>query len=144
VEHDTFLAFEAVNAKLDAILVGVNQLGGKTMAGIDQLRAEVERNSSVTQSIVTLVQGMSAEMRANAGNEQAILDLADRLDANNDAIADAVTANTPQADTGATGTGDTGAGGGGTGAGGAGAGGTGTGGGTTPDSVTGPVPGPTA
>jgi small-conductance mechanosensitive channel len=68
---------------------------------LDAITAEVTRNTNVTQSVVTLVQNLAAQIAAippsTDPTTQAALDaLKDTLTSNDDAIAAAVTANTPQ------------------------------------------------
>jgi len=72
-------------------------------AELDKLTAAVTRNTSVDQSIVTLVEGLAQQIRdLIAANTElpalkaALGTLADQLEASSDAEAAAVTANTPQ------------------------------------------------
>jgi hypothetical protein len=63
-------------------------------AQLDQLSADVEQNTSVTDSAVTLLENLAAEIRANANDPAALTDLASKLEANSQKLADAVAANT--------------------------------------------------
>lgn len=68
---------------------------------LSDITAEVERNTSVTQSVVTLVNNLAAQIAAIPPSTdpvtQAALDaLKTTLTTNDDQIAAAVTANTPQ------------------------------------------------
>lgn len=78
------------------------------MANLDQIRAEVEENGSVTQSAITLIGGLAQQIRDLSTDPAALQALADQLDSQNSALAAAVAANTPASDggTGATGGGE--------------------------------------
>ena len=79
--------------KLDLILERQDQI----MATFDDLKAAVARNSAVDSSVVTLLQGISQQLKdAQAANDPAaIQSVIDQLDANTKTLSDAVTANTP-------------------------------------------------
>jgi len=64
---------------------------------LDRLTAEVAESRSATNSILTLVAGLSEQIRDAVDNEddEALLALADDLDAQQRDIAAAVTENTP-------------------------------------------------
>lgn len=70
----------------------------KIMATMQELRSAVERNTSVDDSVLTLLAGISQQLKdAQAQNDpQAIQDVINQLDANTQKMTDAVTANTPQ------------------------------------------------
>lgn len=62
---------------------------------MDDLTAQVEQNRTVTQSAITLIQGIKARLDA-AGTDPAKLQaLRDDLASQDQALADAVTTNTP-------------------------------------------------
>ena len=67
------------------------------MAALDDLQAEVARNTSVEASAVTLIQGLAAQIAAATANNDtaALAKLTSDLSASADALAAAVTANTP-------------------------------------------------
>lgn len=67
------------------------------MANMNDLRSAVERNNSLEDSVLTMLQGISQQLKdAQAQNDpQAIQQVIDQLDANNQRMADAVAANTP-------------------------------------------------
>ncbi len=69
------------------------------MATMQDLRSAVERNTSVDDSVLTLLSGISQQLKdAQAQNDpQAIQDIIAQLDANTQKMTDAVTANTPAA-----------------------------------------------
>lgn len=67
------------------------------MANIDELKAQVERNTEVEASALTLIQGLHAQLVA-AGTDPAKLDeLKNQLATSGDALAAAVAANTDAA-----------------------------------------------
>lgn len=62
---------------------------------IDRLKVAVERNTTVSQSAVTLIQGLAQQIRDAQDDPAELKALADRIDQQAQALADAVTANTP-------------------------------------------------
>lgn len=75
------------------------QLETRLMSALDNLRAQVERNTSVTDSAITLLQGLKAQLdnAIASGDPAAVQAVADNLGAETDKLAAAVTANTPAA-----------------------------------------------
>lgn len=70
------------------------------MSGLDNLRAEVAQARSVGTSAITLLKGLHDQLQAliDAGNDDPALQaLADDLKAGDQALSDAVVANTPVA-----------------------------------------------
>jgi hypothetical protein len=67
------------------------------MATIQELKDAVTRNTSVDDSVLTLLQGISQQLKdAQAANDPAaIADVIAQLDANTQKMTDAVSANTP-------------------------------------------------
>lgn len=87
------------------------------MSVVSDLVAAVGRNTSTTQSAIQTIQGLKGKLDAiiaNGNNDPALAQLAASLTADDDALAKAITDNTPAADepTGdaGTGTGDAGSG----------------------------------
>lgn len=78
----------------DKILKKVNKL----MATMQDLKAAVERNTSVDDSVLALLSGISQQLKdAQAQNDPAAIDEVIRqLDANTQKMTDAVTANTAE------------------------------------------------
>lgn len=68
-----------------------------TQMTLAELQAEVERNTAVDQSAITLLAGLSAQLDAAlaSGDPLAVQWLADTLRGSTDQLANAVTANTP-------------------------------------------------
>lgn len=69
------------------------------MPTMEDLKAAVTRNTSVDDSVLALLQGLSQQLKdaLAANNPQAIADVIAQLDANTQKMTDAVTANTPAA-----------------------------------------------
>lgn len=73
------------------------------MATLDQLKAAIERDTSVTQSVITLLTGISQQLKdlkAAQGDKidpAALDEIITNLDANTAALGKAVTDNTPAA-----------------------------------------------
>ena len=63
---------------------------------IDRLKRLVQENTSVSTSIVTLVQGLAQQVRDNADNPEELKAIANQLDADVRKIADAVATNNGQ------------------------------------------------
>jgi hypothetical protein len=64
---------------------------------LTRLEAAVERDTTVNQSAITLLAQLSQLVRDTAGDPARVNALADALDAQQQALADAVQANTPAA-----------------------------------------------
>lgn len=89
-----------VNAKLDNITHLLQQVLGMEVlqvATIEDLQTEVGQNTDVTQSAIVLLDGLSQQLKdALAANDPAAIQaVVDQLDANTNALAEAVSANTP-------------------------------------------------
>lgn len=81
----------------DKLLKKVNKL----MATMQELKAAVERNTSIDDSVLTLLEGISQQLKDAQANDdpQAIQDIINQLDANTQKMTDAVSKNTPHEDT---------------------------------------------
>jgi hypothetical protein len=88
-------ALAAVNAALTTILGKLNDMSKE----MDALVAQVAANKTVTESAVTLLQGLKAQLDAAiaSGDPAALQALSDSLSLQDTALADAITANTPAA-----------------------------------------------
>lgn len=84
---------------LHRIDIRLTQLEKHIMSALDNLRAQVERNTSVTDSAITLLQGLKSQLDAAiaSGDPAAVQAVADTLGSETDKLAAAVTANTPAA-----------------------------------------------
>lgn len=84
--------------QLDRIFDELNSIKQtlKTMAtDLTQLEAEVSENLTVTQSAITLLQGLKAMLDAAGTDPVKLKELSDSLSNSTDALAAAVSANTP-------------------------------------------------
>ena len=101
--HYSFEAREEVLRRLDALRTTsdliVAALENAIMPTMQDLKDAVTRNTSVDDSVLALLQGISQQLKdAQAANDpQAITDIINQLDANTQKMTDAVTANTPAA-----------------------------------------------
>lgn len=86
---------DALDQKTDLVLDQQETI----MATMEDLKAAVRRNTEVDGSVMTLLQGVSQQLKdAQAANDPAaIQQVIDELDANTKAMGDAVAANTPVA-----------------------------------------------
>jgi preprotein translocase subunit YajC len=82
-----------IEAKLDALLREVQRMSKQ----MDDLAAAVKKNDDVVDSAVTLITGLAAQLLAAKDDPVAIEALANEVSAKADALAAAVTANTPAA-----------------------------------------------
>lgn len=90
----------ALNAQHSGLVVQLTRIEGKvnTMAGeLDTLKAAVAANTTVIGSAIALIQGIKAKLDAAiaAGDPAALTALSAELGAQDQALSDAVTANTP-------------------------------------------------
>jgi hypothetical protein len=99
IPADWFSGFTDADRKtLGEILTAVQSLQaqGKTiLMDLTALTTEVGNNTTVTQSVVALVNNLAAQIAAASGNQTQLNALVATLQANDAAIAAAVTANTP-------------------------------------------------
>jgi hypothetical protein len=85
-----------IEAKLDLLIATET----KTMATLADIAAAVTAQTTVVGSVVTLLQQLSAELKAaiaNSADPAALQALVDSINANATTLANAVTANTPAA-----------------------------------------------
>jgi len=97
-----FFPVKEVLGRLDALKRQLNLIFDRQeiiMATIDELKAAVARNTAVDDSVITLLQGISQQLKdaLASGNPAALQEVITQLDANTQKMADAVTANTPAA-----------------------------------------------
>lgn len=67
------------------------------MTTLDELIAQVTKNVSAEASAVTLIKGLADEIAQAGGNPPKLAELTAQLKASADALAQAITANTPAA-----------------------------------------------
>jgi len=82
-----------IEQKLDTLI----ELEKKEMAAIDDLTAQVQQNTTVEGSAVTLIQGIAAQLAAAGQDPVKLAALQAQLKSSADALAAAVAANTPAA-----------------------------------------------
>ena len=97
------------DSKFEALAKQIGKGFSMAKATLDDLQQKVNAETSVEQSAITLMQGLSEQLKAAQNDPAKIQALADQLDANQAALAAAVAANTPAADASAGST-DTGSG----------------------------------
>lgn len=83
--------------KQDAMLATLITQGEIMSQEMDSLAAQVEQTLTVEQSAIVLIQGIAAQLADAAGDKAKSLELAAKLKTSADALAAAVTANTPAA-----------------------------------------------
>jgi hypothetical protein len=65
------------------------------MADLSELRSAVERDTSVTESAITLLNSLADQIRDAADDPAEVRAIADSINSNTDQLADAVATNTP-------------------------------------------------
>lgn len=80
-----------------ALLSLLVKQGEKIMADLTQLQADVAAETTVTQSAITLLQGLKQQLEAAGTDPQKLADLSASIEANTKALSDAITSNTPAA-----------------------------------------------
>lgn len=85
---------QRLNANLQAFANAVSKEGDLMSQATDNLTAAVQRETNVQSSAIALIQGLADQIKQTS-TEPAVQALADQLNANADALAQAVTANTP-------------------------------------------------
>lgn len=81
--------------RIDMALHTIIQRLNRMALDFQNLEREVSEQGTVVQSAVTLLQQVAQDIRDNADNQRKINALADQLDAQAQALAQAVAANTP-------------------------------------------------
>lgn len=79
------------------MLAAILAQGDVMSASLDKITAEVAETKTVMQSAVVLIAGLAGQIRDLKDDPAALSALADSLDTDSSALADAVTANTPAA-----------------------------------------------
>ncbi len=95
-----FEGLTTIERKLDALTAAAARILAKEtdMAGeLDALKAQVSQNTTVIGSAIALIQGLKAKLDAAGTDPAALAALSAELGAQDQALADAITANTPAA-----------------------------------------------
>ena len=83
----------SIEAKLDSITRRAKAMS----LVLDNLKAQVARNTSLEQSAIALIQGLAQQIRDAAGDPAALAELATNLETSATSLSDAFVANTPAA-----------------------------------------------
>jgi Flp pilus assembly protein TadG len=83
-------------ASIESLLRILIQKEQQMSQATDNLAKAVQRETDVTTSVTTLISGLAAQIKAASSDPQ-VQGLADQINQNSDALAAAVTANTPAA-----------------------------------------------
>jgi chromosome segregation ATPase len=98
--EDLVTTLHRIDRRLGAIESGIALLknqGDKAMSAVDDLAKQVEANTTIEQSAITLIQGLSAQLSAAATDPAKVTALASQLSSSATALAAAIAANTPAA-----------------------------------------------
>jgi chromosome segregation ATPase len=85
--------------RLDSLTQLVQERTDAMSQQLDDLKREVQESRAVTEGAVTLIGGLSDQIRELKDDPQALEDLAAELDSQQQALAAAITANTPSTPT---------------------------------------------
>jgi hypothetical protein len=88
---------EAHLASISSALALITLQGEINMSALDDLTAQVQANTDAEQSAITLIQGLAAQIAANATDSTKISALAAQLKTSATALGAAIVANTPAA-----------------------------------------------
>lgn len=89
-----------VLGRLSVIEARLRQIGNQEMANsaaMTTLIASATAETTVVDSVLVTLQGLADQIRNGASDQQAMMDLAASLDAEQQKVADAIAANTPAA-----------------------------------------------
>lgn len=97
-----FFTLGRIEEKLDLLLLRLKDMNAQVDQNFLDLQASVAADTTVEQSAITLLQGLSAQLTAALaaaanGDSAALPALKAQIDANAAALAAAITANTPAA-----------------------------------------------
>jgi len=109
LQEERLNSFEPIFARLEDKLDLILKIGARILATLADLKAKVDAEGTVVNSAVTLINGISAELKAAlaANDPAAVQAIADELDAQQAALAAAV-ANNPDPAASVTGAGTVG------------------------------------
>jgi len=83
--------------RIEAALTAVQKQGVVVMQELDDLKAQVEETTTVEQSAIELLNGLSSQIESLKTDPTALQGLADQLRSKSGELAAAVAANTPSA-----------------------------------------------
>jgi hypothetical protein len=97
--------FDTLMSRLDGIQTALNRLLGmslgdarrdkKMVGSVDELKKAVAEQKDATQSAVTLIEGLADQLDDAGGDEAAVAEIAAEIRSSAQALAKAVTENTP-------------------------------------------------
>ena len=90
--------FEKLDA-IDRLLNEINTKEDTIMGAMEDLDREVTENNDAIQSAITLIKGIAQMLKDAGTNPQKLAELASKLNAQSEALAQAVLENTPGAET---------------------------------------------
>jgi hypothetical protein len=82
-------------AEIHSMVTALTQGAQEMASDLSELTAQVEANSTVDQSAITLLNGLKAQLDAAGTDPAALQALSAQLASSSQALADAVSANTP-------------------------------------------------
>lgn len=82
---------------IKSMLQNIQRKEVKVTMTLDELQAQVKANTDVESSAITLINGLAAQITANANDPVKVQAMADQLKASATALSQAITANTPAA-----------------------------------------------
>jgi hypothetical protein len=88
---------ETLDRKIDALAHFLHHQGAQIMTTLDDLTAAVAAETTVTDSVLTFIQGLEAQLLAAAPGNTAVEALVTTMKANAARLSAAVVANTPAA-----------------------------------------------
>lgn len=95
--QDLLKAVTQLSKKFDLLARYVRAETEIVVKELDDLTAAVQADTDAENSAITLIQGLAAQIQANAADPAKIAELAAKLTASSSALAAAVVANTPAA-----------------------------------------------
>lgn len=95
--HEVLEKLVAIDRRLERIENLLVQQGVTLMPLIDDITQSVATNTTLDGSIIQLLSNISAQLAAAGTDQGKLAALKTQIDANNQAIADAIKANTPAA-----------------------------------------------
>jgi hypothetical protein len=86
---------QLLNVNISNLVQAVTKEGALMSEATDNLTAAVQRETTVQSSAIALIQGLADQIKQASTDPAQVQALADQLNQNADALAQAVTANTP-------------------------------------------------
>ena len=96
--NDLVATLKAMHSQLmniGRLLNTIHQEQLKMAVDLSALQAQVQQNTTVEQSAVTLIQGLAQQLQAAQNDPAAIQSIINSLNSSANSLADAITANTP-------------------------------------------------